>query len=151
MTDDPFFNSVKNHFQYLVREFGFKVVREKTYPHFDFAHVVFRSDDSLVKVSREKGVVMVDISPVISPEYWVDLPAIMEYLFKEVDTGINETKFSDDSDAGIDRQVEHWAGVYKPICTKISPLTRDASQWAELKIFLEKRNEKWFEGLSNRQ
>lgn len=137
-----FFNQVKKHFQYLIDQYGFSVVREQRFPHFDYAEVVFQSQECRISVFREKGVILVFISPPAPlEEHWVDLGTVITYLSHGTDDSWNFRIPDLEYNARVEWQLATLSRILRPYCAQLGDLFRPenfAQKKSELQALRDK-------------
>lgn len=82
---DPFFEQVREYFGYLVEEYGFSIVAQERLPSADFAYIIFQSESCRIRIMREWGDVLVNISPPSPLDYWIFLEEVILYLSQETE------------------------------------------------------------------
>jgi hypothetical protein len=121
------FDQVEKHFRYLIDEYGFSVVSKKLYDSFDNAIIVLQSKECRIRVIRERGLVLLDVAPVSSPEETYGLATLIAYLTKEAEPLNDEVPdydYDDDDDPGSERQVERLARSLQRYYPQIRELFR---------------------------
>jgi hypothetical protein len=135
-----FTEKVREHFRYLIDDYGFSVIREQHAPEtFGNGLVEFQSKSAHIRVILDKGQVLIDLAPYQAiQDYWFDLSSVIEYLAPQS----NEPVYVFPETAGnsyetIDWQVSRLAGMLRQHCVPV--LKGEFSQWQEL--FERSRNE----------
>lgn len=122
MKQPAFSDQVKKHFHYL-KDHGFVMVHEQTFPSFDNVEVVFQSEDCRIRVLRERGEVYVDISPLPPVDYWVDLVSIIGFLTQGADSWQYESS-GGDYEFRIEWQLARVADKLRPYIRQVCELFR---------------------------
>ncbi len=99
-------------------------------------------------MAREKGCILVDISPAALPEYWYDLATILTFLTGDEIPVPYDTQDDADYETGIDHQLGYWAGILETHYPRIIPVASDEKFWTEFGSFLEERKKNWIEDMN---
>ena len=145
-----FTEKVKEHFRYLIDDYGFSIVNESYTTDSGNGLVEFRSRSVHIRIVLDRGQVLIDIGP--SPEvldYWFDLSSVIEFLSPEAHEPayIFPEKW-DNYYEMIDWQVARLARVLRQYC--VSVLTREFPDWRELLERNQKEAEEVYKTLTGK-
>jgi hypothetical protein len=128
-----FVEQVKEHFHYLIDDYGFAVVSERFDPEaFGNSLVDFQSGNTAVRILLNRGQVTIDIGPYPrSPGYQFDLSSIIEFLVPDAKEPVYifpETW--DNYQDMMNWQVDRLASVVQRYCARV--LRGEFSEWEEI-------------------
>ena len=75
-----------SQFQFLVDDFGFRIVASDVSPYFDNMSVVLANNCLNVRISRDRGILDAEVSPNFAPETWKPLGLLRQVALR-LDSG----------------------------------------------------------------
>lgn len=151
MKEHAFAEQVKKHFHYLIDDYDFSVVNEKSDPEaFGNSLVDFQSGTTAVRVTLDRGQVLVDMRPLTeSSTSWFSLGSVVEFLAPEADEPVYV--FPETWDHYYDMingQVSRMARVLRQYCAPV--LRGEFSQWKEIDERTRKGAEEEYRALTGK-
>ncbi len=145
MTQYIFTEQAKQHFHYLIDDYGFSVVDERYEPEaFGNSLIQFRSSAIDIMVVLDRGQVLIDVSPYPRPSnYQFSLATVVKFLAPEA----NEPAYIfpetwEDYDDMIEWQLTRLARVLRQYCVPV--LRGEFSDWKTMNECRKKEAEEGY-------
>lgn len=131
---------VRRYFNFLLDEYGFKQEDQQYNAEaFGNAYIDFRSKGLVLRVSLDRGILIVNIRPVSrSTDTWFSLESLVKFL----DPNANEPEFIfpekwDHYDDMVENQIQRMSRILSQYCDPI--LSGEFSQWKKVDKMVRKQ------------